>query len=131
MSSRIWTAEKATTVIPDVSLGAYETSSDWTPTHGNKDKWEADVSGWWNGKNPEVELAKFHGKNGKSHNANFQLGRSSGRYPHKQIRCLSFEYRQNSTAGHGLFLRRYGLIWHKYVPSLPGNTSQVFWSSTK
>jgi len=131
MSSRIWTAATGTTVIPDVSLGAKQSTTSWTPTHGNKTTWDADIDWWWNGKNPEVETAAFSGKNGKSHNENMHLGCDSGRYPHKQIRCVSFGYGQNSTAGHGLFLRRYGLIWHKYVPSLPGNTSQVFWSSNE
>ena len=66
MSSRIWTAATGTSVIPDVSLGAKQTSTSWTPTHGNKDTWGADIDWWWNGKNPEVETAAFSGSNGKS-----------------------------------------------------------------
>ena len=123
MSSRIWTAEKGTTVIPDVSLGAHCTTSNWTPTHGNKTTWTADVIGWWNGKNPEVETAKFSGNNGKDHTENMHLGYESGRYPHKQLRCVQFDYAQNSTAGHGLWLKRYGVIWHKE------GMSQTLWSS--
>ena len=129
MSSRIWTAATGTSVIPDVSLGAKQTSTNWTPTHGNKDTWGADIDWWWNGKNPEVETAAFSGSNGKSHNENMHLGITSGRYPHRHIRCVSFQYNQNSTAGHGLWLKRYGLIWHKEVPSLPGGMSETFWSS--
>ena len=129
MSSRIWTAATGTSVIPDVSLGAKQTSTSWTPTHGNKDTWGADIDWWWNGKNPEVETAAFSVSNGKSHNENMHLGITSGRYPHRHIRCVSFQYNQNSTAGHGLWLKRYGLIWHKEVPSLPGGMSETFWSS--
>ena len=50
----------------------------------------------------------YKGSNGKSHDGITHIGTESGSYPSTQIDGFQFKAYQNSGAGHGLFIRRWG-----------------------
>ena len=50
----------------------------------------------------------YQGSNGKSHDGITHIGTQSGSYPSTEIDGFRFQAYQNSGAGHGLYIRRWG-----------------------
>jgi hypothetical protein len=65
-------------------------------------------SGWYRGGLPE-DKATFRGSNGDDHWMIMKLGASNGRYLNTHVTGLQFYEGNNSTTGHGMYIRRYCL----------------------
>lgn len=63
---------------------------------------------------------KFYGKNGRTHYTHVAIGNDSGIFPSTQVRGIKFKAAQNSGAGHGIYIRRWGY-------SLRSKTSSSSW----
>ena len=73
-----------------------------------EDFW-GDISGYWyQGGQPENNC-RFYGDNGRDHFAIFKFGGGSGRYIGKQVTGLTFRENNDSTAGRGMYIFRYGI----------------------
>ena len=86
-----------------------------TPHSGeNTSTWANDNSLTWCSKGGDVCAEKqgdgflFTGSNGKSHNGITHIGVTGGCYPSTQIDGFQFQAYQDSGAGHGLYIRRWG-----------------------
>ena len=77
-----------------------------------EDYW-GDIDGFWyqsgHPESGESGQAKWAGSNGRDHWAIFKLGDGSGRYLGGHVTGLKFRENNNSTAGHGLYIFRYGI----------------------
>ena len=105
--------------------GNKQTKETWTPTYGDTSAWLSDVD-WWLASEEDItgdSGLSFNGENGKSHNSNFEIGKGNGVYPGHEIKGFCFEHLQDSTAGHGLHLRRYGMVLQHE------SQGEIFWSS--
>ncbi len=95
------------------------------PDAGKTATWSHDTD-WWMGSGGDISSTssgsgvKFSGKNGKDHNSHAAIGHDSGVYPSTQIHGFSFKAAQNSGAGHGLYIRRWGY-------KLRSKTSSTSW----
>jgi hypothetical protein len=56
---------------------------------------------------------EFSGKNGKDHSQHLAIGRDSGLYPREYVTGFKFKANQNSGAGHGLYIRKFGFKLRK------------------
>ena len=95
--------------------GVKNLSETETPQAGtNTNKWPNDNSLTWTAKGGDVCAEKyrdgflFSGSNGKSHDGITHIGTEGGCYPSTQIDGFQFKADQDSGAGHGLFIRRWG-----------------------
>ena len=93
------------------------TSNIWMH-YGNVQEWTRDVT--WSvshhgGRLHNSESYSIGGDNGKSHWANYEQNISGlGRYiPMKFIQGFSIDFKQDSTAGHGLYLKNAGIEFQK------------------
>lgn len=88
-----------------------------TPTFGNTTAFKQDVT-WGisgNGDPQGYPGVSIKGNNGKEHYATYEFGQAGGLYcPAHVLTGFSLESRQNSTAGHGLWLRRIGLKFENF-----------------
>ena len=95
------------------------------PDAGKTATWDHDTT-WWMGSGGDISSTsagsgvKFSGSNGKDHNLHAAIGHDSGVYPSTQINGFSFKANQNSGAGHGLYIRRWGY-------KLRSKTSSTSW----
>ena len=82
-------------------------------SYGSPQTWERDlnwtISGW--GKLHEQDSFTMSGKNGKDHEANYEQNISGwGQFPlMKFVAGFSIDFKQDSTAGHGIYLRNAGI----------------------
>lgn len=80
----------------------------------NTSTWANDNSLGWCSKGGDVCAEttsgsfRFNGSNGKSHDGITHIGTTGGCYPSTQIDGFQFKASQDSGAGHGLFIRRWG-----------------------
>ena len=85
-----------------------------TPTMGDTSAFQSDVS-WSNTESYTINAAnaiKFTGSNGKNHWESYKFGDAGCIYPKADvIRGFQLENTQDSTAGHGMYLRRMGLVF--------------------
>ena len=102
-----------------------------TPTFGDTSAFKQDVTfGGSGNEDPQGDPGySFTGSSGKEHYTSYEFGYSAGfpgglYCPAAPLQGFSVESRQNSTAGHGLWLRRIGLKFQNSA----GNVK--FWGST-
>ena len=76
---------------------------------GTTDGWWGDISGYWYKNGYPEGKAQFGGDNGKEHWAIFSFGGSPCRYLQEQVTAMKFYQRNDSTAGHGMYVNRFGL----------------------
>lgn len=76
---------------------------------GGTEGWWGDISGYWYKSGYPEGKATFNGENGKDHYAIFKFGGSPSRFITTQVTGLKFKEGNDSTAGHGLYIRRFGL----------------------
>ena len=78
-------------------------------------QWKQDVTYW--GTSGDVCASsgglRSGGNNGKDHWQNNKIGTSQGHYLSSQITGFKFKASQDSGAGHGLYIRRYGFLLAK------------------
>ena len=89
-----------------------------TPAGGaSTQQWRSDTT-WW-GTSGDVcggdanTGARSAGDNGKDHWQNNKIGNSQGHYLSSEITGFRFKAAQDSGAGHGLYIRRYGFLLAK------------------
>lgn len=94
-------------------FGGNQTSSSFTPTMGTStSQWESDVEYWGtsgdvcSSTNSNGVLSS--GNNGKDHWQINKIGVSYGHYFSSQITGFKFKAYQDSGAGHGMYIRRWG-----------------------
>ena len=75
---------------------------------GTEGFWGDVGGGWYTGGYPEGK-AKFAGKNGNDHYAIFKFGGSPSRFLRTEVTAMKFYEGNNSTAGRGLYIRRFAL----------------------
>ena len=101
----------STVTVNWLNRGITPTSSQ-TPTFGNTTAFKQDVTWGYtgNGDPQGYPGVTFKGSNGKDHWATYEFGTSGGLFcPAHVLNGFSLESKQNSQAGHGLWLRRIGL----------------------
>lgn len=85
-----------------------------TPTMGNTAAFKSDVT-WAITESSTINAASaitFSGENGKDHWESYKFGDAGCIFPRAEvIRGFQLENTQDSTAGHGLYLRRMGLVF--------------------
>ena len=96
-------------------IGSKQLTGKETPHAGSSTStWANDGGLTWTAKGGDVCSETtgggytFSGKNGKSHDGITHIGTEAGSYPSTQIDGFQFKAAQDSGAGHGLFIRRWG-----------------------
>ena len=96
-------------------VGDRQLDSKETPNGGTStSQWANDGQLTWTAKGGDVcsetpgNGYTYKGSNGKSHDGITHIGTEAGSYPSTQIDGFQFKAYQDSGAGHGLFIRRYG-----------------------
>ena len=101
-----------------------------TPDLGSSQVWKNDVSWQISRKDSKFinddDAYYFSGENGKEHWANYYVSSNlNGLYPQMElISGFGLSFNQNSTAGHGMHVRRFGITMYK-----KSTDSYLLWGS--
>lgn len=103
------------TRISNMFEGSSSVTTKLFPTAGSDtSEWKADVDWWGNsgdvGSSNTSGGVKSSGNNGQDHWQINKIGTSSGHYLSTEISGFKFTVFQDSGAGHGLYVRRYGFL---------------------
>ena len=104
-------------------------STTLTPNAGNTTTWKADVTYYLNSgdvcASGTGSGCRSYAKDaGRDHWQINKIGTTSGHYLSTQITGFKFKVSQNSGAGHGLYVRRYGFLLRQ-----KNGSSSYFWST--
>ena len=99
-------------------FGGSAVNSAVTPNAGvDTSQWKSDVDWWGHSGDPCASgtsgAVVSSGNNGKDHWQINKIGTSDGHYLSSEITGFKFKADQNSGAGHGMYIRRYGFLLTK------------------
>ena len=108
--------KKTSTYISDDLQGVYHHTASskqaLSPNSGQSASFYYDDSAWW-AKGGNITTSggfRFNGENGKEHWLTTDFGVTAGIYPNTQVSGCRFTISNDSTAGHALWVRKWGVV---------------------